>query len=55
MMRAALKVVGEHPEIVVDSGNEGIQRLIGGLAADLSKTEGLLSVDILPEVVRLVL
>lgn len=55
MLKAALEAVGNHPEILSETKNEGVLRLIVGLAEDLRKTNGLLNLDVLPEVVRLVL
>jgi hypothetical protein len=55
LLQAALKTVGDHPEIFIKSGNQGVRALIAGLATDLAASEHLLRLDILPELTRLVL
>jgi len=55
MLKAALQAVGDHPEILGQTQNEGVRKLIAGVAKDLQATHHLLNRDVLPEVVRLVL
>jgi hypothetical protein len=54
VLKSALKVVGDHPEILIKSNNEGIGKLLAGLASDLAGTHNLLRLDLLPEIARLV-
>lgn len=52
--KSALTAVAKNPEILkVD--NKGVENIIVALAEDLSKVEGKISLDIFPDVVRLVL
>ena len=55
ILQAALKTVGEHPEILGAGGNDGVKKLITGVATELSQVKDLLTVGALPEVARLVL
>ena len=54
VLDAALVVVGKHPEILVDSKNAGVTKLVSQLASDLEELD-LLEGGLLPEVGRLVL
>ena len=53
--RTALAVLGEHPEILVQSNNQGLQKLLSSIATELSQFETILTPDILPELTRLIL
>jgi len=53
ILKASLSVVGDHPQILTRTKHQGVKKLVSGLAKDLSKTEGLLSKDILPELLRM--
>ncbi len=55
VISAALRTIGEHPEILTRTDNDGVKKLISGLAKELSQTDNLLNRDIFPEIVRLVL
>ncbi len=55
VISAVLGTIGEHPEILTRTKNDGVKKLISGLAKELSQTENLLNRDIFPEIVRLVL
>jgi hypothetical protein len=55
IIKTALGVLGDHPELLEATGHEGVQRLLSGLAKEFSQIDGLLSRDMLPEVARLVL
>ncbi len=52
--RAILESIAENPELL-RIGNDGIKKLLGAVAADVSKLKEPWSKDIFPEVVRLVL
>jgi hypothetical protein len=53
--RTALVVVGEHPEILVKSNHQGLQKLLSAIAQELSQFDSLLTPDLLPELTRLIL
>jgi len=55
VLAASLKTVGEHPEILTDTNNEGLRKLLSQIATDLSQVENLLNRDILPEIARMTL
>jgi hypothetical protein len=55
ILKSALTVVANHPEILTKTNNEGIKKLLSGLASDLAGTQNLLSLDVLPEVARMAL
>ncbi len=55
VMQSALAVLGEHPEIVTDSNNEGLKKLIASVARELSEYDTLLTPDMLPELTRMIL
>ena len=55
VISAALRTIGEHPEILTKTENEGVKKFISGLAKELSQTGNLLNRDIFPEIVRLAL
>lgn len=55
VLTASLKTVGEYPEILTDTKNAGLKKLLSQVASDLSKVENLLNRDILPEVTRMIL
>jgi hypothetical protein len=52
---ATLKVVGEHPELVVKSGNLGLKNLLSSIASKLGQYDTLETPDLLPDLVRLIL
>ena len=53
--KTALAVVGEHPEILIQSKNTGLQKLLSAIATELSQYDTLLTPDVLPELTRLIL
>lgn len=53
--KAALAVLGEHPEILIKSHNAGLQKLLAAIATELSQHDTLLTPDLLPELTRLIL
>lgn len=55
VISAALKTIGEHPEILTKTKNEGVKTLISELAKELSQADNLLNRDILPEIIRMTL
>jgi hypothetical protein len=55
VLRSAIETVGEHPEIVSRTDNEGLKALIGSVARDVAGIDGLLERDVLPQVLRLTL
>jgi len=55
VIKSALAVVGEHPEILVQSNNAGLQILLSSIAAELCKFDTLFTSDLLPELTRLIL
>ena len=52
---AALLVVAKHPDLISDSGNNGLQNLIADMAKDLAEMETVLCKQAAPEIMRLVL
>lgn len=52
--KAALKVLGEHPEIV-GSNNTALHKLLSAIATELSQHDALFTADLLPELTRLIL
>lgn len=55
VVKSALAVVGEHPEILVQSNNAGLQKLLSSIAAELSTFDMLFIPGLLPELTRLIL
>lgn len=55
VVRAALATLGEHPEILVDTKNEGLRTLLSEIARELSQFDTLLTPDLLPDLLQLVL
>src|SRR6266581_6999135 len=55
IIRAALGVAGEHPEILIGSKNAALQKLLGEIAKQLSQYDTPLTPDLLPELARLIL
>jgi hypothetical protein len=53
--KSALTVLGQHPEILVQSNNLGLQKLLGAIATQLSQYDTLLTPDMLPEITRMIL
>jgi len=53
--RAALKVVAKHPDIAIDTDNEGIRGLVSVMANDLAAMNNTYSKEALPEVLHLLL
>ena len=54
ILKAALGAVGEHPEII-HTNNLGLQHLLSEVALQLSQYDTLLTKDMLPELMRLIL
>jgi len=52
---AALRTLGEHPEILVDGGNAGLRTLLGQVATELAGYDRLFQTSMLPELGRMVL
>jgi hypothetical protein len=52
---AALRTLGEHPEILVDGGNDGLRTLLGQVATELAGYDRLFQTSMLPEIGRMVL
>jgi hypothetical protein len=48
-------VVGEHPEILLQSNHTGLPKLLSAIATELSQYDTLLTPDILPELTRMIL
>jgi hypothetical protein len=55
VVKSALAVVGEHPEILVQSNNAGLRKLLSSIAAELSTFDTLFTPDLLPELTSLIL
>lgn len=55
VIKAALTTLGEHPEILVQTDNEGLRALLSQTAKELSEFDTLLNPDVLPEMLRIVL
>jgi hypothetical protein len=55
VIKAALTTLGEHPEILGQTENEGLRALLSQTAKELSGFDTLLNPDVLPEMLRLVL
>jgi hypothetical protein len=55
VVRATFRLVGEHPEILTDTNNEGLKGLLSNLATELSQFDALVAPGALPEVVRIIL
>ncbi len=55
VIKAALTTLGEHPEILVQTDNEGLRALLSQTAKELSEFDTLLNPDVLPEMLRVVL
>jgi hypothetical protein len=55
VIKSALAVVGEHPEILAESRNLGLRVLLSEIAKDLSQYDRLLVLEMLPELARLIL
>lgn len=53
--KSALTVLGQHPEILVQSKNVGLQKLLAAIATQLGQYDTLLTPDMLPEITRMVL
>jgi hypothetical protein len=51
----ALRTLGEHPEILVDGGNEGLRTLLGQVATELAGYDRIFETSMLPELSRMVL
>ncbi|MCP4002711.1 MAG: hypothetical protein GY725_00815 [bacterium] len=52
---AALRTLGEHPEILVKGGNDGLRTLLGQVATELADYDRLFQTSMLPEIGRMVL
>jgi hypothetical protein len=55
VIKAALEIVGEYPEILSHSKNKAINKLLAELATEFSKTTDLIAAGILPEIARMIL
>lgn len=55
VIKASLEAVGKNPNIILDSNNKGLQKLLAGIATELSKFDSVISAQVLPEVARLIL
>jgi hypothetical protein len=55
VMDAVLSAVGDHPDLLGLTDNEGLTNLLGAIARDVHNLEGLLSVEVAPEIIRLVM
>jgi hypothetical protein len=55
VVKAALTAVGKHPAILVDTKNVGLKMLLSEVAGQLGQYDTLLTPDILPEMIRLIL
>lgn len=55
VIQAALATVGEHPEILLKTNNQGLTTLLGEITTQLSQFDALLTPDMLPELIRLIL
>jgi len=55
VIKSALKVIGEHPEILVQTDNAGLQKLLASIAGELSQFDTLFTPDLLPELTRMIL
>jgi len=53
--KSTLAVVGAHPEILLRSNNTGLQKLLSGIATELSQFDTLFTPDVLPELTRMIL
>ena len=50
----ALEVLGEHPEILLDTDNQGLKNLLSDIATELSQAESLLDQGLFVDVARLI-
>ena len=55
VVQAALGTLGEHPEILAQTDNEGLKTLLAQTATELSRFDTLLNADVLPDMLRLVI
>ncbi len=55
VIKSALAVVGDHPEILVQTDNTGMQKLLASIASELSRFDTLFTPDLLPELTRMIL
>jgi hypothetical protein len=55
VIKAALATLGEHPEILAQTDNEGLKTLLAQTATELSQFDTLLNPDVLPDLLRLVI
>jgi hypothetical protein len=55
VIRAALTVAADHPELLGDVKNEGLRKLLGQVAGELAALPGLMEKGVLPELVRVVI
>jgi len=54
VVRSALKVVSEHPDLLAGVGNAGLQSLMVGVAQELGGYESVVSAGMLPELARII-
>lgn len=54
-LKAALKTVGDHPELLIDDDDKGIKGLVTDIAKTVSEEENVLNTEFAPELLRIVL
>ncbi|MCA9297747.1 MAG: hypothetical protein KDA28_01695, partial [Phycisphaerales bacterium] len=55
LISAALLVVADHPELVVDTNNKGIEGLVSSLARDLGSMDRVVDLGLVPDIAQRVL
>jgi len=55
VIKAALTTLGEHPEILAQTDNEGLRTLLSHTAKELSEFDTLHNPDVFPEMLRVIL
>src|SRR5262245_30002076 len=55
VVRSALNVVGEHPELIRGAGNTAQQKLMAGVAQELGGYESVVAAGMLPDLARIIL
>ena len=55
VVKAALTAIGRHPTILIDTNNVGLKMLLSEVAGQLGRYDTVLTPDILPEMIRLIL
>ncbi len=54
-LKAALKTVGDYPELLVDDDDKGLKGLVADIAKTVSEEENVLNTEFAPELLRIVL